>query len=72
MPSVRAPPLGAEGAERDLTDPHLSLGFDGASISGMKYSLPKWVSGITRQLYCEDKDAYFESLMSHDVKEFEP
>ncbi|PTL81503.1 FAD/NAD(P)-binding protein [Vitiosangium sp. GDMCC 1.1324] len=50
----------------------LSLGFGGASISGMKYSLPKLVSGITRQLYCDDKDAYFESLMSYDVKEFEP
>jgi FAD-dependent urate hydroxylase len=50
----------------------LSLGFGGASISGMKYSLPKLVSGITRQLYCDDKDAYFESLMTYDVKEFEP
>jgi cation diffusion facilitator CzcD-associated flavoprotein CzcO len=50
----------------------LSLGFGGASISGMKYSLPKLVSAITRQLYCEDKDAHFESLMNFDVKEFEP
>ncbi|QRO02181.1 NAD(P)/FAD-dependent oxidoreductase [Archangium violaceum] len=50
----------------------LSLGFGGASISGMKYSLPKLVSGITRQLYCEDKDAFFSSLMEYDVKEFEP
>lgn len=38
----------------------------------MKYSLPKWVPGLTRRLYCEDKDAYFESLMSYDVEEFEP
>jgi cation diffusion facilitator CzcD-associated flavoprotein CzcO len=50
----------------------LSLGFGGASISGMKYSLPKLINGITRQLYFEDKDAYFESLMKYDVKEFEP
>jgi cation diffusion facilitator CzcD-associated flavoprotein CzcO len=50
----------------------LSLGFGGASISGMKYSLPKLVSALTRQFYREDKDAYFESLMSFDVKEFEP
>jgi hypothetical protein len=48
------------------------MGFGGASISGMKYSLPKLVSAITRQLYREDKDAHFESLMSFDVKEFEP
>ncbi|SEL34221.1 Predicted flavoprotein CzcO associated with the cation diffusion facilitator CzcD [Stigmatella aurantiaca] len=49
-----------------------SLGFGGASISGLKYSLPRLVSGITRQLYLEDKDAFFESLMTYDVKEFEP
>ena len=41
-----------------------SWGFDGAGISGMKGSLPKWVPGIPRR--------YFESLMSYDVKEFEP
>jgi cation diffusion facilitator CzcD-associated flavoprotein CzcO len=50
----------------------LSLGFGGASISGMKYSLPKLVSGITRQLYLDDKDAFFDSLMKFDLKEFEP
>src|SRR6218665_1833511 len=50
----------------------VSLGLGGASISGMKYSLPRLVSGITRQLYVEDKDAYFDSLMKFDVKEFEP
>ncbi|EPX61282.1 hypothetical protein D187_001065 [Cystobacter fuscus DSM 2262] len=50
----------------------LSLGFGGASISGMKYSLPRLVAGITRQLYLEDKDAYFDSLMKFDLKEFEP
>ena len=49
-----------------------SLGFGGASISGLKYSLPKLVSGITKQLYLDDKDAFFDSLMKFDVKEFEP
>ena len=49
-----------------------SLGFGGASISGMKYSLPKLVSAITRQLYCDDKDAHFASLMAWNEKEFEP
>ncbi|WP_434384280.1 FAD/NAD(P)-binding protein [Melittangium boletus] len=50
----------------------VSLGLGGASISGMKYSLPRLVSGITRQLYVEDKDAHFASLMKFDLKEFEP
>lgn len=50
----------------------LSLGFGGASISGMKYGLPKLVSGVTRQLYLDDRDAFFESLERYDEKEFEP
>ena len=49
----------------------LSMGFGGASISGMKYSLPKIVTGITRQLYLDDRDAYFKSLEAFDLKEFE-
>ncbi len=49
----------------------LSLGFGGASISGMKYSLPKIVQGITRQLYCDDKEIYFKNLLAFDLKEFE-
>lgn len=48
-----------------------SLGFGGASISGMKYSLPKLVYGITRTLYTDDADAYFDTLASYDVEEFE-
>ena len=50
----------------------LSLGFGGASISGMKYGLPRLVSGVTRQLYFDDRDAFFESLAGYDEKEFEP
>lgn len=49
----------------------LSLGFGGASISGMKYSLPKVVYGVTRTLYADDASAYFDSLASYDVKELE-
>lgn len=48
----------------------LSMGFGGASISGMKYSLPRLVAGITRSLFLEDREAYFESLARYDVKEF--
>jgi cation diffusion facilitator CzcD-associated flavoprotein CzcO len=50
----------------------LSLGFGGASISGMKYSLPKLVSGVTRQLYLDDREQFFRSLECYDEKEFEP
>jgi cation diffusion facilitator CzcD-associated flavoprotein CzcO len=47
-----------------------SLGFGGGSISGMKYSQPRLVGGITRQLYLEDTDAYFQSLCDFDLQEF--
>ncbi|MCE9673410.1 NAD(P)/FAD-dependent oxidoreductase [Myxococcus stipitatus] len=50
----------------------LSLGFGGASISGMKYSLPKLVAGVTKQLYLDDREAFFSSLASYDEREFEP
>ncbi len=50
----------------------LSLGFGGASISGMKYSLPRLVSGVTRQLYCDDREQFFQALERYDEKEFEP
>jgi hypothetical protein len=48
----------------------LSLGFGGASISGMKYSLPRLVSGLTRSFFLEDSDTYFRSLCAFDQKEF--
>ncbi len=48
----------------------LSLGLGGASISGMKYSVPKVVRGITRQLFMEDSDLHFASLQTFDAKEF--
>ena len=48
----------------------LSLGFGGASISGMKYSVPRIVNGITKQLYVGDKDAFFASLQAYDTTDF--
>ena len=47
-----------------------SLGFAGAFISGLKYSLPKLVDGITRELYREDADHFFATLEAYDAKEF--
>jgi FAD-dependent urate hydroxylase len=47
-----------------------SMGFGGASISGMKYSLPRVVAGVTKQLYLGDKDVFFQSLLDYDTQEF--
>lgn len=49
----------------------LSLGFGGASISGMKYSIPRLVAGITGSLFVEDRDRYYASLCDFSVKELE-
>jgi cation diffusion facilitator CzcD-associated flavoprotein CzcO len=48
----------------------LSLGFGGASISGMKYSIPRLVSGVTASLYREDAAHHFDSLCAYDEREF--
>lgn len=47
-----------------------SLGFGGASISGMKYSIPRLVGGITASLYREDAEAFYDTLCEYDDKEF--
>jgi xanthine/CO dehydrogenase XdhC/CoxF family maturation factor/cation diffusion facilitator CzcD-associated flavoprotein CzcO len=49
----------------------LSLGFGGASISGLKYSIPRLVSGITGSLFVEDSASHFDSLRDFALKEFE-
>jgi cation diffusion facilitator CzcD-associated flavoprotein CzcO len=48
----------------------LSVGLGGASISGLKYSIPRVVDGLTRALFLEDRDEYFESLRTYDQREF--
>jgi FAD-dependent urate hydroxylase len=48
----------------------LSVGFGGASISGMKYSLRKVVSGITKQLYVDKCAEFYESLENYNIEEF--
>ena len=48
----------------------LSLGFGGASISGMKYSIPRLVSGITSSLFHEDRAEHRQSLRGFDEREF--
>jgi cation diffusion facilitator CzcD-associated flavoprotein CzcO len=48
----------------------VSLGFGGASISGMKYSNTRLVGGITRSLFLEDSEAHFRSLETYAEEEF--
>ena len=48
----------------------LSHGFSGGSISGLKYSLPKLISGITSQLYRDDLELHYRSLCEFDLKEY--
>lgn len=47
----------------------LSLGFGGSSISGMKYSIPRLVGGITRSFFLEDRDGHFDSLCTFAERE---
>ena len=48
----------------------LSMGFGGASISGLKYSATRLVSGITRSLFLEDSAEHFEALYHFAETEF--
>jgi cation diffusion facilitator CzcD-associated flavoprotein CzcO len=44
----------------------LSLGPSAASNSNMKYTVPRLVSGITRQLFLDAADCYFDAFVSGD------
>ncbi len=46
------------------------MGFGGASISGLKYSAPRLVAGITRSLFVEDSAAHFDHLYHFAEPEF--
>jgi len=48
----------------------LSLGFGGASISGMKYSIPRLVGGITSSFFVEDRQRHLDSLRDFNETEF--
>ncbi|MDQ1079775.1 SidA/IucD/PvdA family monooxygenase [Pseudoroseomonas cervicalis] len=47
----------------------LSMGLSGASISGMKYGVPRLVDGICRALWLEDAEAQLASLRRFDLAE---
>jgi cation diffusion facilitator CzcD-associated flavoprotein CzcO len=48
----------------------LSMGFGGASISGLKYSAQRLVAGITRSLFLEDSASHFDALRAFSEPEF--
>jgi cation diffusion facilitator CzcD-associated flavoprotein CzcO len=48
----------------------LSLGFGGASISGMKYSNARLTTGITSSLFLEDREKHLRSLYEFAEEEF--
>jgi cation diffusion facilitator CzcD-associated flavoprotein CzcO len=47
----------------------LSMGLSGASISGMKYGVPRLVDGICRALWREDAEAHLSALRAFDLAE---
>lgn len=48
----------------------ISLGLSASALSGLKTALPNLVSGITRQLFLDDKDALVAALIAYDDHEF--
>lgn len=47
----------------------LSMGLSGASISGMKYGVPRLVDGLCRALWLEDAEAHLAALRAFDLPE---
>jgi hypothetical protein len=43
----------------------LSMGLSAASISGMKYGLPRLIRGVVGDLFREDADRHFEDLLAY-------
>lgn len=48
----------------------LSHGFGAAGLTGFRYTVPRLVDGITRQLYVEDREHHLRELSSFDEKDF--
>lgn len=47
----------------------LSMGLSAASISGMKYGLPRLIRGVVGDLFREDVDHQFASLLAYDEQD---
>lgn len=48
----------------------LSHGFGAAGLTGFRYTVPRLVAGITRQLYCEDREHQLRELSTFDEEDF--
>ena len=48
----------------------MSFGPSGSSINAMKFAVPRLVHAITRDLFLEDIDHHFESMVSYKLPEF--
>ena len=48
----------------------MSFGPSGSSINAMKFAVPRLVSGIVRDLFVEDAETHFQSLVAYDLPEF--
>ena len=46
-----------------------SLGLTGSATTGIKFGVPRLVGGIARDLFREDADLYYQSLLSYDEQE---
>jgi len=48
-----------------------SIGLSGAAITGMRYSMPRLVNGLARDLFREDAADHYQDLLAYDVPELQ-
>jgi FAD-dependent urate hydroxylase len=48
-----------------------SVGLTGGAITGIKYGVRRLVSGLVRDLFCEDADEYYRQLLAYSDQELE-
>lgn len=48
----------------------VSLGLSASALSGVKFALPKLISGITRQLFLEEAPRVIKEYLAYDTEEF--
>jgi hypothetical protein len=50
----------------------VSLGPHSASNSNIRYTAPRIISGITRQLFLDDADRMYDEFIARDHHELDP
>ncbi|KAG2447900.1 hypothetical protein HYH02_007354 [Chlamydomonas schloesseri] len=48
----------------------VSLGLSASALSGMKYAIHKLISGITRQLFLDDREMFIGDFLNYRTEEF--